>query len=767
MVKKNNLKRRRNSVENKFMIRKLFLLIFIGIFVFVVLGKSVEGATGHGQMYKATRIANTESGWIRYDNGENWGDCPDDKFIFRVKVESGKRYINCREYEFSPTTSNLIYSTYTLQTREDPCPENKALVGLQYSTGLAKCARIYADFRSVTPPINSVSAFRNGEGSVNIGSSSTVDADELVIQVSAGTDVFPTGQSICAEKAKYRCGFGASSNNIYHYDSCGGVFMTAVESCSGTTPTCGNVGDYSAECKCTATSCGNGYECSSGECVQLVCTDYDDANGGAPSNRDATTTNPNYAIYGSTRINDTCVGASAGRIIEAYCPSANVAPGHLSVLCPTDRPHCKENFVGKMAACVQCLIDSNCPSDANDCTTDSCSSNSCTYLLKAQGTSCAGGTGTCTNGACVATTPTCTDADGDGWNTTASCNSGGIYFDCNDEPPPGLGTNYNPGKTDICYNCRADPGDTSCASSGGGNWCDGRNCADSNPCTDDSCNEGADRCDNIVNTANICDDGRFCTVSDYCPSSGVCTGTQRTCESGQSCDETNNECRIVSSVCATDLDGDGYGDPADIDCGNEEKDCDDNTADDPGSSCPTDVNNCNSGHVNCAICKNPGIAESCDPVDPDPTGECTLEWGEEVWLTQMSNNCQLITGTDDLNVREACCEVAHSSDDRSCSWNSGTKACNPDPFELDGQTCTTETTSFACDGSKSSATLEYTISPASCWTSDQINCNSEGLCSKQVVCPQIVPLDFFSWINFIISLAVIAGIYTLIVLRKR
>ncbi|MSP93466.1 MAG: DUF1554 domain-containing protein, partial [Myxococcales bacterium] len=69
-------------------------------------------------------------------------------------------------------------------------------------------------------------------------------------------------------------------------------------------------------------------------------------------------------------------------------------------------------------------------------------------------------------------------------------------------------------------------------------------CNDSNPCTDDACDE----VNGCVHTANkaVCDDGQACTKEDACAAK-TCAGTALNCDDGNSC--TNDSCD-VAGVCA-------------------------------------------------------------------------------------------------------------------------------------------------------------------------------------------------------------------------
>ncbi|MDH3254980.1 MAG: hypothetical protein OEM62_08325, partial [Acidobacteriota bacterium] len=111
-------------------------------------------------------------------------------------------------------------------------------------------------------------------------------------------------------------------------------------------------------------------------------------------------------------------------------------------------------------------------------------------------------------------------------------------------------------------------------------------CDDGVGCTDDSCNETTDSCDNVANNANCADDGLFCNGSEYCDPVTDCSSAGNCF--GQSCDEVNDVC--VPLTC----DNDGV-------CETGE-DCD---------SCPAD---CIGGSTTGAVCGN-GVCEAGDGED--------------------------------------------------------------------------------------------------------------------------------------------------------
>jgi cysteine-rich repeat protein len=109
-----------------------------------------------------------------------------------------------------------------------------------------------------------------------------------------------------------------------------------------------------------------------------------------------------------------------------------------------------------------------------------------------------------------------------------------------------------------------------------------RNCADNNPCTVDTCDEGGDQCvnDPLPLEGTSCNDGLFCSHPDTCQG-GVCTGPARDCSDGFSC--TMDTCDENTDQCTHVLQGNCCGN--EIVEGNEE--CDDGNAT-SGDGCEPD-----------------------------------------------------------------------------------------------------------------------------------------------------------------------------------
>jgi hypothetical protein len=138
--------------------------------------------------------------------------------------------------------------------------------------------------------------------------------------------------------------------------------------------------------------------------------------------------------------------------------------------------------------------------------------------------------------------------------------------DCNDDVPC-TEDSCNEG-TDTCDNV---PNDALCDD---GQWCNGAevcnplldcqagtapNCDDGVGCTEDSCNEGTDSCDHVAQDS-LCDDSLRCNGSETCnPSLDCQAGTPVSCDDANGC--TNDICNETGDLCTHTCAAAGIGDP--------------------------------------------------------------------------------------------------------------------------------------------------------------------------------------------------------------
>jgi len=380
----------------------------------------------------------------------------------------------------------------------------------------------------------------------------------------------------------------------------------AVETCDGVDNNCVNGID---EEPAASASCDNGLYCDGAEsCVSGSCQA-----GTAPDCDDGVGCTTDACNEGTDSCDNTPDDGACDD--DLWCTGAETCDAVSD--CQAGSPPCEEPLGCDEVndICTGCLTDEDC-NDGVNCTEDACDAGTCTNIPDDaacdDGLWCTGSE-TCDPVAdCQAgTAPNCDDGVG---CTADACNEG----------------------ADACDNV---PDDGACDD---GLWCTGAetcdpvadcqdgtapDCDDGVGCTADACNEGTDSCDNTPDDG-ACDDGLWCNGAETCDAAADClTGTPVDCDDGNDCtddgcdevgDVCENTCNAGSAadpccddpacagdpVCAgdcVDLDGDGYGNPADPACPYPEEDCDDDNPD-----------------VNPGMTEIPGngLDDDCDPGTP-------------------------------------------------------------------------------------------------------------------------------------------------------
>ena len=343
---------------------------------------------------------------------------------------------------------------------------------------------------------------------------------------------------------------------------------------------------------------------------------------------------------------------------------------------------------------VDCDDGVACTDDSCNETTDSCDNvandDNCDNGLYCDGdewcdaaSDCQSGTAVdcddgvgCTDDSCNETTDSCDNVTND-----ANCDNGAFCdgtetcdatLDCQSgsDPCPGQLCDES---TDTCYDCLEN---ADCAD---GVYCNGEeqcvdgvceagtavDCDDGVGCTDDSCNETTDSCDNIAND-NLCDNGDYCDGAETCDAALDCqTGAAVDCDDGVSC--TDDSCNESTDSCdniANDslCDNGVYCDGAEV-ChitlgcqSGTAVDCDD------GVSCTDD--SCNESTDSCdnvandANCDN-GLwcdgTETCDAVNDCQAGVEPCESGE--YCNEETDTCESVE----------CVEDEDCDDDNACT----------------------------------------------------------------------------------------------------
>ncbi len=181
------------------------------------------------------------------------------------------------------------------------------------------------------------------------------------------------------------------------------------------------------------------------------------------------------------------------------------------------------------------------------------------------------------------------------------------------------------------------------------------NCNDGVGCTDDSCNEATNSCDNVVNDAN-CDNGLFCDGSETCNAVSDCQAGSNPCF-GQACDEGTNTCVacVIDGDCDDGLFCNGIEACVSNTCvGGNAVDCND------GVGCTTD--SCNEGTASCDNVTNDAACNNglfCDGVETcDAALDCqagvSVDCNDGVGCT--TDTCNEATNSCDSVANNAACD---------------------------------------------------------------------------------------------------------------
>ncbi|MGD2110168.1 MAG: trypsin-like peptidase domain-containing protein, partial [Phycisphaerae bacterium] len=326
------------------------------------------------------------------------------------------------------------------------------------------------------------------------------------------------------------CNEGTDScDNVPNDGSCSdGLYCNGAETChatldcqSGTAPNCNDgVG-------CTDDSCNEGTDSCDNVPDDGNCDDGAYCNGAETCHATLDCqagSDPCVGFFGCDEINDLCVECFDNGDCDdgAYCNGAETCDG-LGV--------CQNGTA------VDCDDGVGCTDDSCNEGTDSCDNvandGNCDDGLYCNGDETCHATLDCQAGTAV-------DCD-DGVDCTSdSCNEAGDS--CNHTPDDGYCSDglYCNG-AEVC-NATLDcqPGTAV-------------DCEDGVGCTDDSCNEGTDSCDNVANDAYCPDDGLYCNGTEYCHATADCSSTGDPC-APLGCNETTDMCESVECTVPADCD---------------------------------------------------------------------------------------------------------------------------------------------------------------------------------------------------------------------
>ncbi|MGD2108254.1 MAG: hypothetical protein PVI86_02560 [Phycisphaerae bacterium] len=300
----------------------------------------------------------------------------------------------------------------------------------------------------------------------------------------------------------------------------------------------------------------------------------------------------------------------------------------------------------------------------------------------------------------------CTEAGGDYQDDGSTCPDSGececfLHADCND----GLYCNG----VERCVALACQPGTPP-------------DCADVHACTDDTCNEQTDQCDNTPNHS-LCADNDLCTINEHCdPSQGGCVSDDVDCDDGITC--TADSCDPLTGQCVNTPDDTACFDEnlctlnercdPNLDCQFDEVNCDD------GFSCTDDVCVPTTGEcINAADTSrcddsNPCTIDACAPEHPEhgPDGcvhgpkdcsdgvactedSCDPDTGE----CDNTPNNDLCLDEDGCTINERCDPVNDcQSDQKDCT---DSHDCTDDTCESPGGECVHTPVHARCDDGKS------------------------------------------------------------------
>ncbi|HVY44819.1 MAG TPA: lamin tail domain-containing protein [Minicystis sp.] len=429
------------------------------------------------------------------------------------------------------------------------------------------------------------------------------------------------------------------------------------------------------------TSCGNGLQCTAGVCTGC-------------------------ATAGDCPGQDTdCKGRACN---AGACGFAFTAQGT-----PTSQQtahDCLQNQCDGAGNVVSAPLDTDVPvDDGNACTDETCSNGAPQHPPSATGTTCSQNGGIVCDGAshCVA----CNVPSDCGTVTecrTPTC----VAHVCgeNDAAAGTVTTNQTPG------DCRQNQ----CDGSGGITSVPDNSdvpADDGNPCTNDTCSNGAPQHPPKQN-GTTCDDGNACTQTDTCQG-GTCTGGNAvTCTAADQCHDVG-ACNPQTGQCSNPAKTDGAS-------------CNDGNACTQADTCQAGV--CTGGSpVTCTAADQCHVAGACDPgtgmcSNPAATDGTPCSDGD---LCTQNDTCQAGTCTGGSPVTCTAADPCHVAG----TCDPGTGTCT-NPAATDGTPCNDGdlcTQSDTCQAGACTAGTPVTGTPADeCHTAG--TCDSgTGLCSNPPV----------------------------------
>ncbi|MFC1888895.1 FG-GAP-like repeat-containing protein, partial [Thermodesulfobacteriota bacterium] len=518
-------------------------------------------------------------------------------------------------------------------------------------------------------------------------------SDEMCAPYGGGTC---TGDYFCCERtcsvADVYCGGSFCEPCLCESDEeCDNGNECTDDTCNPVTEECEHTNN-TASCE-DGDACTTGDTCADGACVggpPLDCDDENECTDDAcnPVTEECDHTNNTISCDdgdactdGDTCADGTCVGGPPldcddGNVCtdDTCDPATGCMYADNTAPCD-DGDACTDGDTCSAGACVG-GPPPDCD-DGNECTDDACNPDTgeCEYTNNTapcdDGNACTDGD-ICAEGACAGGPPldcdnglfcdgeeTCDEALGCQAGTAPDCEDAVSCTDdaCNEE-------------TDSCDNT---PNDGLCDDS---LWCNGAetcdevndcqagpapDCVDLVACTDDTCNEATDSCDNTPNDG-FCDNGLFCDGAETCNETVGCeAGTAPDCDDGVGCtvDACNEDTDTCDHVMDDWLCDDGFWCNGAETC-DEVNDCQAGVPQDcdDGVGCTVDV--CNEDTDTCDHTGDDGFcddglwcngSETCDEMNDCQSVECIGNFEDDfsdgelepLWDVSIEDPCATVT----------------------------------------------------------------------------------------------------------------------------
>ncbi len=545
--------------------------------------------------------------------------------------------------------------------------------------GVLVCNKNFIPYQCITDPGTVVTC------QIPIGKDAAC-ADAVCNQDTGGCDVIAKNeggpcndQDVCTEGEV--CANGAC---VGQGDSCADTNPCTDDYCD---PVLGCQHDYNTDACNDGNACTIGDACQGGSCVggaPLPCGDGNDCTTDTCNTATGCEHTPNLnpcndgnaCTTGDHCADGLCVGVGAldcddeNSCTNDFCDQADGCKYTYNQAPCNDGNACTTGDVCQGGSCAG-TGQLTC-NDYNPCTTDSCDPETgCKFVLNSNpcddGNACTDND-SCTTGSCAGTPKSCND-DNPCTSDTCAPETGCLWSPvggpCTDDDPCTIG--------DTCAAGACQSGTA-------------LDCDDDNPCTADSCVNGA--CVNAELNGVSCNDGNECTINDTC-ANGVCqgSGNPNCCLDNDDCDDGNqctiDTCNLQTGQCSSAAANNGFACNADNNGCTAGDQCT-NGACVAGTpvSCAGQGDDCNS-----AVCDSTGVQSfKCVLIPLQAGTEC--EDGQFCTGDDACDGNGTCVGGDPIDCQEVsggCIEGVCNEDTDQCE---GDPVANGTPCNADDNGCT-------------------------------------------------------------------------------